>query len=73
MTAQTELTNRYFYESFSNLEDLLVACYEKLMDDFRLRLEEELERASKYSEPSQRIRPGLNCFLHLWQIQSLQE
>ncbi|MAI63781.1 MAG: hypothetical protein CL600_02680 [Alteromonas sp.] len=62
LTAQTELTNRYFYESFTNLEDLLVACYEKLMDDFRLRLEEELERASKYSEPSQRIRPGLNCF-----------
>lgn len=62
LTAQTELTNRYFYESFSNLEDLLVACYEKLMDDFRLRLKEVLEKARGNSEPSQRIRPGLECF-----------
>lgn len=49
LTAQTELTNRYFYESFTNLEALLVACYEKLMDDFRLQLEEELERADRKS------------------------
>lgn len=62
LTAKTGLTNRYFYESFSNLEDLLVASYEKLMDDFRTRLQLVLTDANEQTDPALRIRPGLVCF-----------
>lgn len=62
LTAETGLTNRYFYESFATMEDLLAACYEKLMNDFRHRLQSVLEAASNAEEPARRIRPGLTCF-----------
>ncbi|WP_043308331.1 TetR/AcrR family transcriptional regulator [Pseudomonas sp. ML96] len=60
LTAATGLTNRYFYESFETMEDLLVACYEKLMQDYRDRLSQVLDQASEEFEP--RIRNGLRCY-----------
>lgn len=60
LTAESGLTNRYFYESFQSMEDLLIACYESLMSDFRDQLKTVLDSAS--GEPEQRIRAGLTCF-----------
>ncbi|WP_414828891.1 TetR/AcrR family transcriptional regulator [Alteromonas sp. H39] len=62
LTAQTGLTNRYFYESFQDMEDLLIACYETLMSDFREQLQAELDTASE--SPEKRIRAGLTCFFN---------
>ena len=60
LTAESGLTNRYFYESFQSMEDLLIACYESLMIDFREKLKAELDNAS--NDPEKRIRAGLTCF-----------
>ncbi|HEY0847574.1 MAG TPA: TetR/AcrR family transcriptional regulator, partial [Noviherbaspirillum sp.] len=43
LTAASGLTNRYFYESFESMEDLLVACYSHLMDQYRARLLQVLD------------------------------
>lgn len=60
ITAATGLTNRYFYESFTTMEDLLVACYEQLMADYRERLSQVLDAAAGGVEL--RLRAGLTCF-----------
>ena len=60
LTAATGLTNRYFYESFATMEELLMACYEKLMDDYRARLNQVLYEADDGLEL--RCRAGLRCF-----------
>lgn len=62
LTAESGLTNRYFYESFQSMEDLLIACYESLMSDFREQLKAELDSASE--NPESRIRAGLICFFN---------
>lgn len=60
LTAATGLTNRYFYESFETMEDLLVACYEKLAQDYRNQLSRVLDEAEDSLEA--RIRAGLRCY-----------
>lgn len=60
LTATAGLTNRYFYESFETMEDLLVACYEQLMLDYRNHLSRVLSGAGEGLEP--RIRAGLHCY-----------
>lgn len=60
VTAATGLTNRYFYESFRTMEDLLAACYEQLIGDYRAHLSEVLSRTAGGVEP--RTRAGLTCF-----------
>ncbi|GLK91033.1 TetR/AcrR family transcriptional regulator [Pseudomonas turukhanskensis] len=60
LIAATGLTNRYFYESFETLEDLLVACYEELIGDYRARLNGVMNGAPGGVEA--RTRAGLACF-----------
>jgi AcrR family transcriptional regulator len=60
LTAATGLTNRYFYESFETMEDLLVACYEQLVGDYRANLSDVLSREEAGVES--RTRAGLTCF-----------
>lgn len=60
LTAATGLTNRYFYESFETMEDLLVACYEQLIGDYRAQLSAVLSDADDGVEA--RTRAGLTCF-----------
>ncbi len=60
LTAASGLTNRYFYESFETMEDLLVACYEQLIGDYRAQLSEVLSDATANVE--MRTRAGLTCF-----------
>jgi len=60
LTAASGLTNRYFYESFETMEDLLVACYEHLMDAHREHLREVL--AATPGGLQEQARAGLDCF-----------
>ena len=60
LTMHAGLTNRYFYEAFETTEDLLVACYEQLMQDYRERLNQTVKDAGDVFEA--RIRAGLTCF-----------
>lgn len=60
LTAATGLTNRYFYESFETMEDLLMACYEKLTGDYQAHLNQVLFEADDGLES--RCRAGLRCF-----------
>ncbi len=60
LTAITELSNRYFYESFESMEDLLIACYDALMDDFRENLQQTLIDSNETLDS--KIHNGLTCF-----------
>ena len=60
ITAAAGLSNRYFYESFPTMEDLLMACYQQLTDDYRRRLATVLTEAPEELEP--RVRAGLRCY-----------
>ncbi|HYC41736.1 MAG TPA: TetR/AcrR family transcriptional regulator [Noviherbaspirillum sp.] len=60
LTAASGLTNRYFYESFESLEDLLVACYSHLMDQYRVQLLKVLEDAPP--DLASRLDRGLRAF-----------
>jgi AcrR family transcriptional regulator len=60
LTAASGLTNRYFYESFESIEDLLVACYSHLMDQYRARLTQILEAAPPGLES--KLETGLRAF-----------
>lgn len=60
LVAATGLTNRYFYESFDNMEALLIACYEHLIERFKEQLTEQLESAENTYEA--KIRAGVSCF-----------
>lgn len=60
LTAAAGLTNRYFYESFGSMEDLLVACYERVMADYRVRLQAVLDASPGDLEAQ--IRSGARCF-----------
>lgn len=60
LTAEAGLTNRYFYESFASTEDLLIACYEQLITEYRTRLKHVLDSAEPDLEA--RARAGLTCF-----------
>ena len=53
------LTHRYFYESFPNLEALLMAVYEECVGEFRERLARALTDASGSMGPRELIQLGL--------------
>jgi AcrR family transcriptional regulator len=57
------LTERYFYESFSNSEDLLCAVYEEHMVLQQQRIAEAVLQASR--EPLAMMEAGLRAFLEL--------
>lgn len=56
------LTDRYFYESFSTIEDLLVAVYEQLVGDMQLAIVTALAQAEADSNPGVWIDRGLDAF-----------
>lgn len=56
------LTDRYFYESFSTIEDLLVAVYDKLVLDMQLAIVAALAQADEEQDPSVWIDRGLDAF-----------
>ncbi len=55
------LTERYFYESFSNSEDLLCAVYEQVLATQRERMLAAVAQAAP--QPEAMIRAGLKAFL----------
>lgn len=61
--ARAGLTERYFYESFSNSEDLLCAVYEQHMALQQGRIAQALQQAP--GEPLRMIEAGLRAFLEL--------
>jgi AcrR family transcriptional regulator len=58
---QAGLTERYFYESFANSEDLLCAVYEQVLTTQRDRMLTAISAAPPQQEAM--IRAGLNAFL----------
>lgn len=60
LVSSTGLTNRYFYESFDNMEALLIACYEQLMERFKAKLTTQLESVENTNE--KRVKAGVICF-----------
>ncbi len=60
LCAESELTARYYYESFDSLEALLIACYQQLMSEFQ----ENLTNSMKSSGPDlgDIVKSGLRCF-----------
>ncbi len=58
---QAELTDRYFYESFASLEDLLVAVYEREFSRLEQRLLAVLEATAQSQDPMAGIRQGLDA------------
>lgn len=61
--AQANLTERYFYESFSNSEDLLCAVYEQHMQLQQARIMQAVTDAEKI--PEAMIEAGLRAFFEL--------
>lgn len=61
--AEAGLTERYFYESFSNSEDLLCAVYEQHMSLQQTRILEAVMAAPR--EPRALIEAGLRAFFEL--------
>lgn len=61
--AEAGLSERYFYESFSNSEDLLCAVYEQHMDLQRQRIAAAVQAAAR--EPMTMVEAGLRAFLEL--------
>ena len=60
LTAKAELTNRYFYELFETMEDLLIACYEQVMNDFGSRLQQVMEH--NHATLKDRLRAATRCY-----------
>ena len=56
---QARLTDRYFYESFESMEDLLVAVYQREFDRLRQALIPVLGLTIRSDDPLQGIRAGL--------------
>jgi AcrR family transcriptional regulator len=58
---QAELTDRYFYESFTSLEDLLVAVYEREFGKLEQRLLDVIAQTTQSQDPMAGIRHGLDA------------
>jgi AcrR family transcriptional regulator len=61
VTAAAGLSNRYFYESFASMEDLLMACYQDVTAGYRQQLVEALATTGDSIE--QRVRIGVRRYL----------
>lgn len=62
---QAGLTDRYFYESFENTEDLLMAVYLQCMDALQSAVLEAVMVLEPPLEPPARIQAGLNTFFSM--------
>ncbi|MES2919335.1 MAG: TetR/AcrR family transcriptional regulator [Pseudomonadota bacterium] len=62
LCAEAGLTDRYFYESFATLEDLLVAVYEELMGEMQGRILAALQAAGPGQDAGALIDTGLDAF-----------
>lgn len=60
LATEAGLNNRYFYESFETMEDLLIACYEHLTSAFRERLRTTIETAP--TDMKSLLRAGVLCY-----------
>lgn len=60
LCAEAGLTDRYFYESFGSIEDLLVAVYEELMGEMQARIMAALQAAGQ--SPEALVDTGLDAF-----------
>lgn len=58
---QAELTDRYFYESFKNTEDLLVAAYEREFDRLQTQVLAALQATVSSPDPMAGVRTALGC------------
>jgi AcrR family transcriptional regulator len=58
---QAELTDRYFYESFASLEDLLVAVYELQFDQLQLAVLGALADEAALRDPMSAVEAGLEA------------
>lgn len=62
LCAEAGLTDRYFYESFETIEDLLVAVYEELMGEMQGRIVAALQAAGPGRDADTLIDIGLDAF-----------
>lgn len=62
LCAEAGLTDRYFYESFETIEDLLVAVYEELMGEMQASIMAALQAAGPGQDADALIDIGLNAF-----------
>ncbi len=62
LCAEAKLTERYFYESFKNHEELLIAVYQRLIKEMQNTIIAAV-LAEPNKEPKQLIRVGLTTFL----------
>lgn len=62
LCAEAGLTDRYFYESFGSIEDLLVAVYEELMGEMQARIMAALQAAGPGQSPEALVDTGLDAF-----------
>lgn len=62
LCAEAGLTDRYFYESFATIEDLLVAVYEELMQEMQGRIVTALQAAGPDRDAASLIDIGLDAF-----------
>lgn len=61
LCAEAGLTDRYFYESFESIERLLVAVYNRLIDDLERSILMALASANEGDSLEQRIRQALDA------------
>ncbi|WP_052080974.1 TetR/AcrR family transcriptional regulator [Pseudomonas sp. ML96] len=57
---ESGLATRYFYESFQNQEELLIACYEHLMSGFSKKLDAIL--GQEHDSLEGLVRAGIRCY-----------
>lgn len=59
---QAELTDRYFYESFETVEDLLVAVYERLIDEMLMGVMDVIRLMGPDAGADRLVDAGLDAF-----------
>ncbi|MEK8087114.1 TetR/AcrR family transcriptional regulator [Aquabacterium sp. A3] len=62
---QAALTDRYFYESFGGLEDLLVAVYERQFDQLQQVVLQALAEDAVLSDPMSAVEAGLQALFDM--------
>lgn len=59
------LTDRYFYENFDNLEDLLIAVYQQQMDRIRDNMVNALQEAPEGAGTEDKVRAMLEAYFQM--------